>query len=144
MAGLLAKRDSSTLCRQGVASTLNDRVGCTYNLQLPFSAASTSRGQVHLETLLNLTPSHEPPVLLHSSTERNLLALLCADWRRQLQLSQIALHLSTTKSGYESMLSSVQSLELESDGPVSVGPGAPTKLDLFSLSLGVRRCGWYY
>lgn len=54
---------------------------------------SAACGQVHLEPLLDLTPSNEAPVLLHAPTEGHLLALLGAHWGCELQLGQITLDL---------------------------------------------------
>ncbi len=49
--------------------------------------------QVHLGTLLDLAPADQPPMLLNSSAERDLLALLGADRGGELQLCQIVLDL---------------------------------------------------
>ncbi len=54
---------------------------------------SGALGKVHLLSLLDLPPANEAPVLVHPATQRNLLLLLCADWRCQPQLCQISLHL---------------------------------------------------
>ncbi len=53
----------------------------------------TGRRVVKELAVLDLTPANEPPVLLHTPAERDLLALLGAYGGRQLQLRQIALHL---------------------------------------------------
>ena len=48
--------------------------------------------------LLDLAPTDEAPVLLDAPAERDLLALLRAHRRRQLQLRQVALHLQMERS----------------------------------------------
>lgn len=41
---------------------------------------SRSFGQIHLSSLLYLTPAYQPPMLLYTSAEGNLLLLLGAHW----------------------------------------------------------------
>lgn len=53
----------------------------------------TRCSQRQLGARLDFAPANEAPVLLHSSAEGNLLALLGAHWRGELQLCQIPLHL---------------------------------------------------
>ena len=51
--------------------------------------------QGQLDTRLNLAPAYQPPVLLDSPTQGQLLSLLCAHWGCELQFGQISLDLST-------------------------------------------------
>lgn len=87
------RRDASLLSE----AAENKRVHCSSSAlcRRQLQARHQERGAAALPCahLLNLSPSNEPPVLLHPPGERNLLALLGAHRRRQLQLRQIALHL---------------------------------------------------
>lgn len=58
-----------------------------------------ARRHLHLEPLLDLPPPDQPPVLLDAPRERDLLALLRADRRRQLQLREVVLDGHDARAG---------------------------------------------